>query len=75
MGREQGDHLPKNPELYVGEVNGEVQERPAYTPADHVNLRAAGWVPKNEKRGGKHAPVVAAPSPRVDAGATPSSNG
>lgn len=45
MGREQGDHLgDEQPVRYVGKVNGVEYVRDAVTPADHVNLRARGWV-------------------------------
>lgn len=47
MGKPQGDHLPQAT-IYVREVNGELVERPAYTPADHVNLKAHGWVTTEE---------------------------
>jgi hypothetical protein len=75
MGREQGDHLPKDPVMYVGEVDGEKQERAAYTAADEANLAARGWVPKDHgKRGGKRTPAAQSTSPRADAGDTASSN-
>ena len=45
MGREQGDHLGEIEAVtYVGTVNGVEYQRVATTPADHVNLRARGWV-------------------------------
>lgn len=45
MGREQGDHLAERETVtYVGTVNGVEYERKAVTPADHINLRARGWV-------------------------------
>lgn len=43
MGKPQGDGLP-DPVYYEREVDGETVRRPAYTPADHVNLKAHGWV-------------------------------
>lgn len=70
MGREQGDELPDNPTVYVGEVDGETQERPAYSTADEVNLAARGWVRKSEKHAGKRAPVASSPSPRVEQAST-----
>jgi hypothetical protein len=42
MGKPQGDGLPE-PTYYEREVNGETVSRPAYVPADHVNLQAHGW--------------------------------
>jgi hypothetical protein len=76
MGRPQGDQLPKDPVIFVGKVNGEVVERPAYSPADEANWAARGWVRKSERRGGKQAdvPEVASGSPRVE-DAAGSSNG
>jgi len=44
MGKPQGDGLPE-PTYYEREVDGEIVQRPAYVPADHVNLTARGWVP------------------------------
>ena len=44
MGKPQGDGLP-DPVYYEREVDGETVQRPAYTPTDHVNLTARGWVP------------------------------
>lgn len=47
MGREQGDHLDEvETTWYVGRVNGVEHERPASTPAEHINVRARGWVTK-----------------------------
>lgn len=42
MGKPQGDGLP-DPTYYEREVDGEIAQRPAYTPTDHVNLTARGW--------------------------------
>lgn len=80
MGREQGDELDKNPTIYTATVDGEVVERPAYTPADHVNFQARGWVQKSDgKRGGKQQPppeVGDSAAPQDEAAARPgSSNG
>lgn len=47
MGKEQGDELP-DPVYYQREINGETVTRPAYVPADHVNLRAHGWTQTEE---------------------------
>lgn len=48
MGKPQGDYLTE-PTYYVREIDGEVVTRPAYTPADHVNLKAAGWVEQQQQ--------------------------
>jgi hypothetical protein len=42
MGKPQGDGLPE-PTYYQREVEGVTVLRPAYVPADHVNLQAHGW--------------------------------
>lgn len=44
--------------VYVKETSNGYTERIAYTPADHVNLRARGWAVKGSKGAprGKVAP-------------------
>lgn len=71
MGREQGDEL-EEPVIYVGEVNGETVEQSAYTPVDHVNFQARGWVQKNARHDGGR-PNVAPAAPQVPA-AKPAGN-
>lgn len=46
MAREQGDELGDE----VVYTHPEYGERPAYTPADVVNLEARGWKPKGKSR-------------------------
>jgi hypothetical protein len=54
MGREQGDDLGTEV-VYVREHDGKTQERRAYTPADHVNLQARGWVRRDNDQRAKAA--------------------
>jgi hypothetical protein len=71
LGREQGDFL-EEPVVYTRTVDGEVSERPAYTPADHVNLQARGWVKKNAEQPKATAPAVSAPkAAEPNAGSAP----
>lgn len=56
MGKEQGDELP-DPVYYQREINGETVTRPAYVPADHVNLRAHGWTQAEETPETEPAPA------------------
>ena len=61
MAREQGDDLG-NEVVYVREKDGKTQERRAYTPADHVNLQARGWVRRDKQSPAQPAPAKAAPA-------------
>lgn len=58
MGKPQGDELP-DPVHYTREVDGETVTRPAYTPADHVNLQARGWTLQDKTADDPHAEAVA----------------
>lgn len=70
MGREQGDHLgDETVTWYVGTVNGVEHERPATAPAEHINLKARGWVTK-ESLGRENGPDTSSASP-----ASPGSTG
>lgn len=70
MGREQGDHLGEAETVwYVGTVRGVEHERPASTPAEHINLKARGWVTK-ESLGRPNGPETTSASSGSSQGST-----
>ena len=70
MGKEQGDGLPA-PTYYRHESFADL--RPAYVPADHVNLKARGWieVPQEESPAGGEDAQAADEAPEDRAGVRP----